>query len=292
MSGKREKSGRRRIAGAYVSSVISISLMLLLVGISSVLIVNARKVSDYFKENLLVSVLLKQEVTEKRAETYVAQIEKLPFVRETRVVSREEGTEDLKKMLGEDFLSVFESSPVPVSVDVNLEAEYVSPDSLALVTASLADSPLVDEVSCQQSLVEALNANLTKVSLIIGVFVLLMLFVSFVLIANMVRISIFNRRFTIHTMKLVGATRGFICRPFVLQAVVQGLISAAVAILFIAAGLMIASRSFPQLFEIFTVGSLLPVFFIVILSGVVICVASTLLTVSKLVSMDKDDLYC
>lgn len=286
------KMETRRITGAYVSSVISISLVLFLIGISSFLTVNARKVADYFKESMMVSVLLKQDVTEKKAASYVEKIEKLPQVRTCRIVSREEGTEELKKMLGEDFLSVFASSPVPVSVDVSLHADYVSPDSLVYVTGLLTDPAVVDEISYQQSLVEALNSNLAKISLIIAVFVILLLFISFVLIGNMVRISVFNKRFTIHTMKLVGATRSFICKPFIVSAVIQGLVSAAAALMFIIVGLFVAKHSFPQLFDVFSAGSLFTVALIMLLSGIVICSVSTYFTINKLIVMSRDELYC
>ena len=205
---------RRRLFGAWVSTVISISLVLLLVGVASILLLNARSVSDYFKENLQVSVLMKQDVTEEQALAYQSSLAGLPGVKATTFISREQGIEEMAQMLGRDFLDVFSTAPVPVSIDVNLEAAYVSPDSLEVVKAALASSPLVDEVVYQTSLVEALNANLQKIGLVLGVLILLLLFISFVLIGNMVRLNVFSRRFTIHTMQLVGATRGFIRAPF------------------------------------------------------------------------------
>ncbi|MBO4455949.1 MAG: permease-like cell division protein FtsX, partial [Bacteroidales bacterium] len=204
---------------AYASSILSISLVLLLVGVAALLLVNARAVSDYFKENLQLSVLLRTDATDEEALAYQKSIDTLPFIKGTHLVTREEGAEELSKMLGEDFLSVFETSPVPVSLEVTLQADYVSPDSIAVVRRALSKSDVVDEVEWQQSLVEALNNNLAKISLVLGVFILLMLFISFVLINNTVRLSVFSRRFTIHTMQLVGATKGFIRRPFVLGAV-------------------------------------------------------------------------
>lgn len=282
---------RRRIANAYLSSVISISLVLMLIGVAAFLIVNSSAVSDYFKESLQVSVLMKQEVTEKQAEDYRSAVAELPFVRSTRLVSKEEGTEELKQMLGEDFLSVFESSPVPISVDVSLRANYVSPDSLDMVKAKLGAYKVVDEIECQQSLVEALNANLAKISLILGVFILLMLFVSFVLINNTVRLSVFSRRFTIHTMQLVGATRSFIRKPFLVSAVWQGLVAALVAIAALAAMLFAIKSSFEALFLIFRLQQMLVVAGIVILCGVLICVLSTYFVVNKLVGLTRNDLY-
>ena len=282
---------RRRLFGAWVSTVISISLVLLLVGVASILLLNARSVSDYFKENLQVSVLMKQDVTEEQALAYQSSLAGMPGVKATTFISREQGIEEMAQMLGRDFLDVFSTAPVPVSIDVNLEAAYVSPDSLEVVKAALSASPLVEEVVYQTSLVEALNANLEKIGLVLGVLILLLLFISFVLIGNMVRLNVFSRRFTIHTMQLVGATRGFIRAPFIGQSALQGLFAALVAILLLVGGLFILRKEFVQLFEIFRLDTLLMTMGIVIVSGVLICVVSTWIVVGRLVRFDRDQLY-
>ena len=282
---------RRRLANAYLSAVISISLVLLLVGVASMLLVNAKSVSDYFKEHMQISVLLKQEVEDDEALAFQAELDSLEFIHSTRFVSREEGTEEMKEMLGEDFLSVFETSPVPSSLELTLEAEYVESDSLDMVKARLLESPLVDEVDYQQSLVESLNENIGKISLLLGIFIVLLLFISFVLINNTVRLNVFARRFTIHTMKMVGATRSFIRSPFMVQAVFQGLFAAFLAILLLLVALFFVRRSFEQLFSIFQLKLLLLVIGIVIVSGVVICVVSTYFVVNKLVSLKRGELY-
>lgn len=282
---------RRRLFGAWVSTVISISLVLLLVGVASILLLNARSVSDYFKENLQVSVLMKQDVSEEQALAYQSSLAGIPGVKATTFISREQGIEEMAQMLGRDFLDVFSTAPVPVSIDVNLEAAYVSPDSLEVVKKTLSSSPLVDEVVYQTSLVEALNANLQKIGLVLGVLILLLLFISFVLIGNMVRLNVFSRRFTIHTMQLVGATRGFIRAPFIGQSALQGLFAALVAILMLVGGLFILRKEFVQLFEIFRLDTLLATMAIVIVSGVLICVVSTWIVVGRLVRFDRDQLY-
>ena len=282
---------RRRLFGAWVSTVISISLVLLLVGVASILLLNARSVSDYFKENLQVSVLMKQDVTEEQALAYQSSLAGIPGVKATAFISREQGIEEMAQMLGRDFLDVFSTAPVPVSIDVNLEAAYVSPDSLEVVKKALSASPLVEEVVYQTSLVEALNANLEKIGLVLGVLILLLLFISFVLIGNMVRLNVFSRRFTIHTMQLVGATRGFIRAPFIGQSALQGLFAALVAILLLVGGLFILRKEFVQLFEIFRLDTLLATMGIVIVSGVLICVVSTWIVVGRLVRFDRDQLY-
>lgn len=290
-SNRQNTTIRRRLVSAWISTVISLSMVLLLVGIGALLLINAKAVSDYFKENLQVSVLLKEQVGEDEARQYENQVSALPGVRSTTFISREQGVEEMANMLGQDFLDVFESAPVPISIDVNLEAEYVSADSLEVVKAQLASSPLVEEVVYQTSLVDALNQNLQKISLGLAVLVGLLLFISFVLIANTVRLDLFSRRFSIHTMHLVGATRAFIRAPFMGRAALQGLFASLVAILLLVGGLFILRREFVQMFEIFSMESLLKVMGIVIVAGVGICVASTFIVVNKLVGYDRDQVY-
>ena len=292
MSSKTQKKlMHRRLVNSWLSTVISISLVLTLVGVAALLLMNAGSVSDYFKENLQVSVILKQDVSDEAAQAFADTLEALPFVKGTRFVSKEQGQEEMKVMLGEDFLEVFESSPIPASVDITLEAAYVSADSMKVVEKAVCASPLVDEVSWQQSLIDALNQNLAKIALILGVMVAVLLFISFVLINNTVRLSVYSRRFTVHTMKLVGATKSFIRGPFLVQALFQGLFASLVAILILLGGLFFVRSEFPALFEIFQLPLLLAVFGIVVAAGVLICVGSTYLVVGRLVSLDKDELY-
>lgn len=282
---------RRRIANAYLSSVISISLVLLLVGVASMLLVNAKGVSDYFKENMQISVLMKQDVSDADALAYRDDLEQERYIKSTTFISREQGQRELADQLGEDFLDVFETSPIPVSVDVTLKAEYVSADSLAMVSKEIAKSSLVDEVVYQQSLVDALNANLGRISVVIAVFIGLLLFISFVLINNTVRLNVFARRFTIHTMKLVGATKSFIRAPFLVQSAFQGIFSAMIANIVLVVMLFVMRNELEQLFRIFRMDLLLIVMGIVLVCGILICLVSTWFVVNKLVALKKDELY-
>lgn len=282
---------RRRLRNAYLSSVISISLVLLLVGVASMLLVNAKSVSDYFKENMQISVLMKQTVSDEDALEYRELLDGERYIKSTTFVSKEQGRKELAEQLGEDFLDVFETSPIPVSIDVTLEAAYVSSDSLEVVRAEIAESPLVEEVVYQRSLVDALNANLSRISMVLGVFIALLLFISFVLINNTVRLSVFARRFTIHTMKLVGATRSFIRTPFLLQSAFQGVFAAFLAIIVLLGLMFLMRSSFAQLFEIFRMELLLLVMGIVLVSGLALCLISTYFVVNKLISLHKDELY-
>ncbi len=282
---------RRRLVSAWISTVISLSLVLLLVGLGSLLMVNARAVSDYFKENLQVSVLMKDFVDEEEASAYEKEILAMPGVRSTRFITREEGMQEMSDLLGRDFLDVFESAPVPVSIDVNLEAAYVSADSLEVMKEALSQSKLVDEVVYQTSLVDALNQNLGKISMGLAVLVLLLLFISVVLISNTVRLELFSRRFSIHTMQLVGASRAFIRAPFVGRAAVQGFFSALVAILMLLGVMFFLKGEFAALFGIFSLDNLLIVMGIMVVCGVGICAVSTFFMVGRMVGYDRDIVY-
>lgn len=291
MGKQNNKMMRRRLANAYMSSVISISLVLLLVGVAGMLLLNARSVSDYFKENMEVSVIMKPGVSEDEALAFQESLEQKYFVKTTSYVSREQGEQEMMEMLGEDFMDVFEESPIPISIDMTLNADYVSSDSLEVVKNHLLEMEEVDEVNYQKSLVDALNANFSKISAVLAVFIILLLFISYVLINNTVRLSVFARRFTIHTMKLVGATRAFIRAPFLGQAALQGLFSAVIANGALVGLLFVLKNRFGQLFEIFSKEVLIVVMVIVVAAGLLICVISTYFVVNKLVSLEKDELY-
>ena len=184
-------------------------------------------------------VLMKDSVPEEKAVTFSESLLDERYIKTATFISREQGQAELAELLGEDFVDIFETSPVPASVEITLDADYVSSDSLEVVKAEISKSPLVAEVNYQGSLVDALNANLSKISLILAFFIGLMLFISYVLINNTVRLNVYARRFTIHTMQLVGATRSFIRAPFLVQSAFQGVFSAFVAIMaliFTAAG--------------------------------------------------------
>ena len=238
-----------------------------------------------------VTVMMKQTVDDDDALEFKKKLDGRRYIKSSLFVSKEQGRREMADMLGDDFLDVFETSPIPVSIDVTLNADYVSADSLEVVRTEISESPLVDEVVYQKSLVDALNANLSRISLVLGIFIALLLFISFVLINNTVRLNVFSRRFTIHTMKLVGATKSFIRAPFLVQSAFQGIFAAIIAIMVLVGMLFFVKSEFEQLFEVFRLELLLLVMGIVLVSGVAICMISTYFVVGKLVSLKKDELY-
>ena len=291
MASKGKNIVHRRLIRSYVTSVISISLVLLLVAGAAVFAANAGSVARWFKENMAVSVLLKQSVSEKEGRALAEELAARPDVKESRFISKEEGAEEMKGLLGDDFLSVFESSPIPISIELKLDGDVVTPDSLGVVKEQLLQHRFVEEVVYQETLVETLNSNLRRISLILGIVILLLLIISFALIGNTVRLNIYARRFTIHTMSLVGARRSFIARPFVRHAVIQGVVSGLIACGLLYGLLKLLTRDSDLLTRLLDMRLVWAVMAGTVVLGVIICVLSTLAVVRRVAYISKDDLY-
>ena len=291
MTAKRKNIVQKRLIRSYVTSVISISLVLVLVAAAAVFAANAGGVARWFKENMAVSVLLKQSTSEKEGRALAEELAQRPYVKESRFISKEEGAKEMQSLLGEDFLSVFESSPIPISIDLKLDGRFITSDSLELVKNELLANRYVEEVVYQETLVDALNANLRRISLVLGVVIALLLVISFALINNTVRLNIYARRFTIHTMSLVGAKRSFIARPFVRQAVVQGAVSGLIASGLLYGMIRWLSRDSDLLGMLLDMRLVWAVLAGTVLLGILICVVSTLLVVGRVAYINRDDLY-
>ena len=291
MTAKRKNIVQKRLIRSYVTSVISISLVLVLVAAAAVFAANAGGVARWFKENMAVSVLLKQSTSEKEGRALAEELAQRPYVNESRFISKEEGAKEMQSLLGEDFLSVFESSPIPISIDLKLDGRFITSDSLELVKNELLANRYVEEVVYQETLVDALNANLRRISLVLGVVIALLLVISFALINNTVRLNIYARRFTIHTMSLVGAKRSFIARPFVRQAVVQGAVSGLIASGLLYGMIRWLSRDSDLLGMLLDMRLVWAVLAGTVLLGILICVVSTLLVVGRVAYINRDDLY-
>lgn len=281
----------RRLLRSYFSTIISISLVLFFIGMAGLLVLNARSVSNYFKENITVSVILSVEADEEDASEFGEAIGDEPFIKHIDIISKEDGVEQMKQMLGEDFLEVFEVNPIPVSLELQVAADYIHTDSLARIELMLEEFSLVEDVVYQQSMVELLNSNLERIAMVIVIFVIFLMFISTVLINNTVRLNIYAKRFVIHTMRLVGATKFFISRPFLGQAFFQGLIAGLIADVYLLVILYVIRNEFNRLFTLLEPSALALLIGIVIVLGVVICVISTFIVVRSMVSLTKDQLY-
>ncbi len=290
--GKSEKNIiAKRLVHSYLSSIISIALVLLLVGIFGILAVNAGAVQDYFRENVKISAILKENVPELQAKKLQRQLDLHPAIKNTSFVSKEQGTEEMRRLLGDDFLAAFDSNPIPVSIELNLRGEYFHPDSIGIITKSLLENPQIEEVAYQESLLEILNNNLEKIAMAFMVFIALLMFISFVLINNTVRLNVYSKRFSIYTMRLVGAKKSFIRAPFLVKSVFQGVLSGLLAALAIVGILYLLRNEFRQMFAIFEMELIALVLGGIVVLGAFICLVCTFFVVNRMVSLTNDELY-
>jgi cell division transport system permease protein len=281
----------RRLIQSYLSSVISITLVLLLVGIGGVLAVNAKSVSDYFKENIRLSVIFEQNTTEVQARQIMNLLKGKPYVKELKFISKEQGAQEMKSVLGDDFMDVFDLNPIPLSIDMYVRSDYVESDSLSKIKSEILLNPGIKEVVFQESLIETISGNIEQIGIILIVFIVLLLFISFVLINNTVRLNVFSKRFNIHTMKLVGAKKSFIRKPFLIQGIYQGLISGIIAASLLCFLLFLLERDFQQIYQMLDINLIMAVCAGVIVTGILLCLISTYLVVNRLLSLPQDELY-
>ena len=291
MAHKEKNMVRRRLIRSYVTSVISISLVLTLMGAATLFWTSAGSISRYFKENVTVSLILPMDATDEAAQKLVAELAAREEIKSADYISREKGAEELKTMLGADFLSVFEANPVPASIDIHLDGDVVSREQLSALRAEFEADPRIREVVYQESLIEALNANLGRITLVLTAVILLLLVISFALINNTVRLNIYARRFTIHTMHLVGARNAFISRPFIRQALVQGAVSGLIAAGLLGGLLLYVKRSSALLYSLFSPTAVWCTLGGLVVVGMLICALSAAFVVNRLAYTSKDDLY-
>lgn len=289
---KREKNiVYRRLIQSYLSSVISISMVLLLAGLSGLLAVNAKAVSAYFKENIKISMIFEEIASNQEAKEVFEILANKHYVKKLDYISKEQGAQEMEEILGEDFLDLFEVNPIPISIDIFLKAKYIESDSLSAIEKELSSFPLVREVVYQESLVKVINDNVEKAGFVSGILILLLLFISFVLINNTVRLNLYSKRFVIYTMKLVGAKRSFIRKPLLVRGFWQGLVSGLLTLGLLGVVIHIMARDLPELFSILDIQMIVVVLAAVPLLGVLLCVFSTFFIANRLVSMSGDDIY-
>lgn len=291
MSKKETNITKRRLRSSYVTSIISISLVLFMLGMLGLLVLNAKRLSDFVKENIGFSVILKENVKEVDIILLQKSLDATEYVKSTKYITKAAAAEELKEDLGEDFIEFLGFNPLLASIEVKLHADYANPDSIKVIENDFKRYEQVKEVFYQKSLVSLVNENIRKISLIILVFSGLLFLVAITLINSTIRLSVYSKRFIINTMQLVGANRRFIRRPFLYKSAGNGIIAALLAISFLTGVLYLAQQEFKEIIsfrDIEIIGSL---FLGVLLIGIVINWISTFLAVSKYLKIKVDKLY-
>ncbi len=291
MSRNEDKLSRRRLQTSTVTTIISISLVLFMLGLLGLIVLHAKKLSDYVKENIGFSVIIKEEIKEPGILEFQKMLDLEPFVKSTEYITREQAAEELTKDLGEDFVGFLGYNPLLASIDIRLNAEYANNDSLKMLEKRLLTNRIVKEVFYHKSLVDLVNQNIRRISIVLLAFSLVLLLISVALINNTIRLSVYSKRFIIKSMLLVGATQRFVRRPFLLKSLLHGLLSALIAIVLLGVVLWFSRKALPELVDLQDIDMFLSLFGIVSLLGLLITGISTLFAVRRFIRISNDRLY-
>ncbi|TSD62144.1 FtsX-like permease family protein [Inquilinus sp. KBS0705] len=281
----------KKVKTIYISTVFGIAMVLLMIGLLGLILVHANNLSRYVKENIVLNIFMDDSAHETDVLQLQKQLDANVMVKETKYVSKELAARNLQKDLGEDFVKFLGYNPLSQSLDVYLKADYANNAGIDKFKAELLKNPLVKEVKYQQSLVDQMNQNLTSISLIILVFAGIFVILSVALINNTIRLAIYSQRFLIKSMQLVGATKGFIRKPFLLYGIWHGLLGALISIVILIGTLYIANKQIPDLVILQSYTEFGIVFIGVIGIGIFISAFSTFLAVNKFLRLKIYDLY-
>ena len=290
---KKRETGlsKTKLRSSYFTLVISVSLVLFLLGVLGLVLINAKELSDYFRESLSFSVMLNDDAKEADIRMLQKDLDGKLYVKSTEYVSKDEAALKMKEDLGEDFINFLGDNPLPPSIDVYLYASYTSPDSVAKIEKYVLEYPFVKEVYYQESLLFLINENVRKISFFLLIMSSFLFLISLTIINNTIRLSIYSRRFLIRTMQLVGATRSFIRRPFLVQSAFQGLMAALLAMGLLMGLLYLIEKEFFLMFNFESTNLLILLGVSLIIIGVLINIISTFFSVNRYLSISEDELY-
>ena len=290
MGKNKNKTGNRQGLQAF-TLCISTSMVLILLGMVVFTVYTAHNLSSHLKEKFTATLLLNRDITDSEAQQLCDKLSAKSYINALEFISKEQLLEEETKNMGVDPTEFAEINPFSSSIEFQLNAEYANNDSLKWISEELTKLPNVSEITYPQDLIEKVNKTLSKMSLALLVLAALLLIVSFVLINNTVKLSIYSRRFNIHTMKLVGASWGFIRRPFIRKGIGFGLIAGIIALAVLASGVYVLYQYEPEFNEVITWEVLAVTGIAVLLSGVIITTLCSWFSVNKFLRMKAGDLY-
>ena len=291
MSKKESHVTSRQLRSSYLTTIISISLVLFVIGLVGLLILNAHKISRHVKENIGFTVFLNNDVKEVDMIKLQKSLDASSFVRSTEFISKEQAAMELKDELGEDFVNFLGYNPLLSSIDVKLKVEYANADSIAKIEKRLVKYSQVKDISYQKSLIETVNQNIKKISIVLLIFCGLLFIISLSLINNTIRLSVYARRFLIKTMELVGATRAFVRAPFVIKSLWHSLISILIAFILLGGVIYMIDKHIPELSILYELDTIAILYACIMVIGFAIVWCSTTLAVNRYLRMKGNDLY-
>lgn len=286
-----KKKKRFTFLEARITSTLSVSLVLFILGIMSMLGILAGNLSVYVRENIGFSIVLKETANEEQVNRLQQLLAHADYVKAAQYISKEDALKEIMLELGENPEEIIGYNPMQASIEVRLKADYTHPDSITHIDQSLRKHTFVEEIHFQKDLIQAVNDNMRTIGVILFALAAILMVISYVLISNTIRLTAYSRRFIIYTMKLVGATPGFIRRPFILSNILCGVIAAVLAIIMLACCVSYVVGEFDNFNTLIDTRMILTVYGIVMLLGILLTAISSFFAVNRYIGMKRDDLY-
>ena len=291
MKQAQERHIKRKLRTSSLSTMLSISLVLLMLGSMGFIYLNTQRLTNYIKENVGFTLILQENIKKVDRLQLQKSLDASPEIKSTEFVSKEDAAKILESNLGEDFITFLGFNPLSASIDVYMNAEYANEKRIEALENELQKKPIIKEIIIQKDLIAAINNNIKKLSTILISFCSLLLIVAIALINNTIRLTVYSQRFTIQSMKLVGATNAFIRKPFIRNGVLQGVFAALIGIVFLIIGLFSLHKEMPELLLLEDMPTIGIIFTGILIFGVLISTIVTNFSVGKYLKMNENDLY-
>lgn len=286
-----EKYQKRRLKSSYFSVVISIALVLFLLGLLGLIVIKTRSITEHFKEKVVLTIFLKDNVKNSDVEILQAELKKAEYTKSVAYISKEDAAKKYSEDIGENFMEFLGENPLKNAIDVSLKSEFVTPEKMAEIEKNMLIRSIVAEVTYDKPLLELLTKNISRLSLWMLVFSIFFILVAVVLINSSIRLSVYSKRFTLKTMQMVGATKKFIRVPFIWKSIQLGILGALVAIAALVIFIIYVNKNVPEL-ELLTDYKILGILFVgVILVGILITWISTYFATQRFLNLRTDELY-
>ena len=286
-----EKKSKISYFSANITPIISVSLVLLLLGVVALLGIAANTLTTYVKENIGFDVVVNNNASEQEIDGLKQYWMKAPYVSSVKYISKEDALRAWEQDTGEDLMAVIGVNPLSAEFEVRVKAQYVSVDSLNKIEYELKQNAVIESIQMHKDIVSQINSNVQRIMLGLLIVLVMLIIISFVLINNTVRLAVYSRRFIIHTMKLVGATPGFIRRPFVLTNVLNGVIASMVAISVLASGVYYVLNTNPDYASLVDMIHVWIVFGALVVLGILMCAIAATLATNRFIGLNYDELF-
>ena len=291
MSAPESNIGNRRLRSSYISTIVSISLVLFMIGLLGLLVLDSKKISDYVKEHVQLTVFLNDDAKISDINFLQRSLSTSRFVKSAQYISKQQALDSLKRDLGDDAVKMLESNPLAASIDLTLNAAYANREGMKKIADDISKNKIVKEVSYQRTEVDKMNENFRTVAMVILIFCGLLFIISIALINNTIRLSLFAKRFLIKSMQLVGATKGFIRKPFIGRGLINGLWGSIIACILLSGLIYLIQKEMPELKQLQDWQIIGTLYLSIVAFGLLLSGISTFFAVNRYLRLKLDELY-